>query len=82
MSALLQSREFWSLVVGSVISILVALVPQLEGSKAEIISAIMVIVGVIIASFGTEKSLAAYKSGNTKIERLAAVEASSLKVKA
>lgn len=72
MSALFQSREFWSLVVGAAISILVALVPQLESSKTEIISAIMVLVGVIIASFGTEKALAAKASGTTKIERLAA----------
>jgi len=76
MSALLQSREFWTLIVGSVVSILVALVPQLEGSKAEIISAVMVLVGVIITTFGAEKSLAAYTSGSTKIERVEAAKVS------
>lgn len=79
MSNLFKSREFWSLVVGAVISILVALVPQLESSKTEIISAIMVLVGVIIASFGTEKALAANSSGTTKIERLAASASQSSK---
>lgn len=79
MSALFKSREFWSLVVGAVISILVALVPQLESSKTEIISAIMVLVGVIITSFGVEKGLAANSSGTTKIERLSASSSQATK---
>lgn len=70
MANLLKSREFWTLIVGALVSILVAAIPSLESSKTELINAIMVIVGVIIASFGAEKAFAANKAGSTKIERL------------
>lgn len=66
-----KSREFWALVVGALVSILVSVIPTLESSKVELVNAIMVIVGVIITSFGAEKIAAAAKSGDTKIERLA-----------
>jgi outer membrane scaffolding protein for murein synthesis (MipA/OmpV family) len=83
MNSLLASREFWTMVVGTLVSIVVAIVPQLEGSKAEIISAVMVLVGVIITNFGVEKAAAANRAGNTKIERLSvASSATSLGVKA
>lgn len=72
MQNLIRSREFWTLVVGALVSIIVSVVPTLESSKTELVNAIMVIVGVIITSFGAEKIAAAAKSGDTKIERLSA----------
>lgn len=78
---LVQSREFWTLVVGALVSILVAAVPQLASSKDIIIQSVMALVGVIILSFGAEKALAANASGTTKIERVTAAESASPQVK-
>lgn len=74
MSDLLRSREFWSLVVGVLVSIVVALVPQLAGSKETIITAVMALVGVFIAAINVEKTAAANRSGSTKIERIEAAK--------
>lgn len=68
------------MLVGLAVAVLVALVPQLEASKTELISAIMVIVSVLLATFGGEKIAAARASGSTEAER-ATVRAESLKVK-
>ena len=80
MPELLLSKEFWTMIVGLVVSILVALVPQLETSKTELITAIMVIVGVLLATFGGERIMAARSSGSTESER-ATARAERLKVK-
>lgn len=76
MQNLIRSREFWALLVGTLVSVLVSLVPQLEGSKETIITAVMALVGVLITSFGVEKAAAANRAGDTKIERLAAQKSS------
>lgn len=75
MGALLASREFWTLVVGVVVSVVIALVPQLASSKDVITNAVLALVGVIIVSMGAEKVAAANTSGTTKIERVDAVNA-------
>jgi FtsH-binding integral membrane protein len=76
----LLTKEFFTMLVGLAVAVLVALVPQLEASKTELISAIMVIVSVLLATFGGEKIAAARASGSTEAER-ATVRAESLKVK-
>jgi hypothetical protein len=76
---LLQSKEFWAMVVGLAVTIIVSLVPQLEPSKTEIINAVMVIVGAVLLAFGGEKIAAARASGSTAAERLSA-KSESLKV--
>jgi len=78
MQNLLKSREFWALVVALVVSVLVALVPNLASSKDTIINALMALVGVIIVSIGAEKVAAANSSGSTKIERVEATKMESL----
>lgn len=70
MSNLIKSREFWQFAVGTIVAIIVALVPQLESVKAELINAIMVIVLAIVGLIGLEKYAAAKASGTTKIERM------------
>lgn len=72
MPELLLSKEFWLMIVGLVVSILVALVPQLASAKSEIIAAVMVLIGVAIAAFGAERTAAARSSGATQSERLSA----------
>jgi len=75
MGSLLRSREFWSLVVAVVVSVVVALIPQLASSKDTIITAVMALVGVFITAVSVEKTAAANRSGSTKIERVEATKA-------
>lgn len=70
MENLIKSREFWLMIVGAIVSVLVAFVPQLESVKVELINAIMVIVMIIVGFIGAEKVAAARASGATKIERM------------
>lgn len=69
MQNLIRSREFWVMVIGVVVGIIVALVPQLAGSKEEIINGLTILVTVALLAFGGEKIAAANTSGTTKIER-------------
>lgn len=79
MSGLL-SPEFLSMVVGIIVSLIVALLPQLESIRAELIVVVGALVGLVIAAFGGERTMAARSSGSTAAERLSA-KSESLKVK-
>ena len=72
--------EFVSMIVGILASLIIALVPQFESIKAELIVVITVLVGLVITALGGERVAAARSSGATQIERLSA-KAESLKVK-
>ena len=76
----LFSPEFVSLLVGLIVSLLVAVIPQFESVKTELIAVTTVLVGLVIAAFGGERTMAARSSGSTQAERLSA-KSESLKVK-
>lgn len=69
MSGLL-TPEFLSMVVGIIVSILIALVPQLEPVKVELIAVVTILVGLVVAALGGERVMAARASGSTQAERL------------
>lgn len=71
MSGLL-SPEFLSMVVGIIVSLIVAVLPQLESIRAELIVVVGALVGLVIAAFGGERTMAARSSGSTAAERLSA----------
>ena len=75
----LFSPEFVSLLVGLIVSLLVAVIPQFESVKTELIAVTTVLVGLVIAAFGGERTMAAKSSGSTAAERLSA-KSESLKV--
>lgn len=64
--------EFVSAVVAIVVSLLIALVPQLESVRVELIAVVTVVVGLVIAVLGGERIAAARASGATEAERLSA----------
>lgn len=64
--------EFISMVVGIIVSLLIAAVPQFEPVKVQLITVVTVLVGLVIAALGGERVAAARASGATKAERLSA----------
>ena len=79
MSGLL-TPEFLSMVVGIIVALLIALVPQFESVKTELVAVVTVLVGLVISGLGLERVAAARSSGSTQAERLSA-KSESLKVK-
>lgn len=67
--------EFVSMVVGIIVSLLIAAVPQFEPIKVELIAVVTVLVGLVIAALGGERVAAARASGATKAERVEAASA-------
>lgn len=65
----LFSPEVISMIVGLIVAFLVAVIPQFEPVKAELITLITVLVGLVIAAFGGERAMAARASGSTMAER-------------
>lgn len=61
--------EFLSMVVGIIVSLVIALIPQFEGIKAELIIVVGALVGLVIAALGGERIAAARASGVTQAER-------------
>lgn len=61
--------EFLSMIVGIIVSLLIALIPQFEGIKAELIIVVGALVGLVIAALGGERIAAARASGSTMAER-------------
>ena len=61
--------EFVSMIVGIVVSLIVALIPQLESIRAELIVVVGALVGLVIAALGGERVAAARASGSTMAER-------------
>lgn len=66
----LFTPEFVAMVVGIIVSILIALVPQFESVKTELIAVTTVLIGLVIAALGGERVAAARASGSTQAERL------------
>lgn len=66
----LFTPEFVAMIVGIIVSLLIALVPQFEGIKAELVVVVGVLVGLVIAAFGGERTMAAKSSGATQAERM------------
>jgi hypothetical protein len=79
MSGLL-TPEFVSMIVGVVVSLIIALIPQFESVKVELIAVVTVLIGLVIAALGGERVAAARSSGSTQAERLTA-KSESLRVK-
>lgn len=73
----LFTPEFVAMVVGIIVSLIIAAVPQLESVKAELITVITVLSGLVIAALGGERIAAARASGSTKAERVEAAAAQS-----
>ena len=71
----LFSPEVISMIVGLIVAFLVAVIPQFEGIKTELIAVITVLVGLVIAAFGGERVAAARASGSTQAERASVKEA-------
>jgi len=68
----LFTPEFVAMVVGIIVSLLIALVPQFEAVKTELIAVTTVLIGLVIAALGGERVAAARSSGSTQAERLSA----------
>ena len=68
----LFTPEFIAMTVGIIVSLIVALVPQLESVKTEMIAVVTVLVGLVIAALGGERVAAARASGSTQAERASA----------
>ena len=66
----LFTPEFVAMIVGVIVSLLIALVPQFESVKGEMIAVVTVLVGLVIAALGGERVAAARASGSTQAERL------------
>lgn len=66
----LFTPEFLAMVVGIIVSVLIALVPQFESVKTELIAVVTVLIGLVIAALGGERVAAARASGSTQAERL------------
>lgn len=62
--------EFISMIVGIIVSLLIAVVPAFEGIKAELVIVVGALVGLVIAALGGERIAAARASGATQSERL------------
>lgn len=77
--ATLFSPEVISMIVGLIVAFLVAVIPQLESIKTELLAVITVLVGLVIASFGTERAMAAKSSGSTSAERASVAPSQSAK---
>ena len=73
--------EFISMIVGIIVALLIALVPQFEPIKAQLIIVVTVLVGLVVAAFGGERVAAARSSGATKAEREAAAQAQVVKAR-
>ncbi len=73
--------EFISMIVGIIVALLIALVPQFEPIKAELIIVVTVLVGLVVAAFGGERVAAARSSGSTKAERESAAQAQVVKAR-
>ncbi len=73
--------EFISMIVGIIVALLIALVPQFEPIKAELIIVVTVLVGLVVAAFGGERVAAARSSGATKAERESAAQAQVVKAR-
>lgn len=73
--------EFVAMVVGIVVSLLIALIPQFESVKGELIAVTTVLIGLVIAALGGERVAAARTSGSTMAERasLSAYKAPTVK---
>jgi len=69
------------MIVGIIVSVLIALVPQFEGIKAELITVTTVLIGLVIAALGLERAAAARASGSTQAERLSVKSQSAPVVK-
>lgn len=67
--------EVISMIVGIVVALLIAVVPQLDAIKTELVTVVTVLVGLVIAGLGGERVMAARSSGATKVEREAAAQA-------
>jgi len=65
----LFTPEFLSMVVGIIVSLLIALVPQFEPIKAQLVTVVTVLVGLVIAALGLERAAAARATGMTQAER-------------
>lgn len=66
----LFTPEFISMVVGIIVSLVIAAVPQFEAVKMELIAVVTVLVGLVIAALGGERVAAARSSGATQAERV------------
>lgn len=67
----LFNAEFVAMIVGIIVSLLIALVPQFEGIKPALIIVVGSLVGLVIAALGGERIAAARASGATQAERQA-----------
>lgn len=70
----LFNAEFVAMIVGIIVSLLIALVPQFEGIKPALIIVVGALVGLVIAALGGERIAAARASGATQAERQAMSE--------
>jgi len=61
--ALFKSRKFWLAVIGIVIDIVIALIPELEAVKAELILVNSFMVGMVIKGYADEDKVLAEKTG-------------------
>lgn len=64
--------ETISMIVGIIVAMIIALVPQFESIKTELITVVTILIGLVIAALGGERVMAARASGSTQAERLSA----------
>lgn len=71
--------EFIAALSGIIGSVLIALIPQLDSVKVQLIAVITVLITAVVLGLGLERVAAARSSGSTQSERMSA-KAESLKV--
>lgn len=67
--------EMITLIVGIIVNLVIAVVPQFEGIKSELVVVVSALVGLVIAGLSGERIAAARASGSTHAERLSASSA-------
>jgi len=68
----LFTPEFVAALTGIVVSLVIALVPQLESVRTELVAVAAVLIGLVITALGGERAMAARSSGTTQAERASA----------
>lgn len=59
-SALFHSKRFWTMVLTSLVSFIVSIVPQLSEVRNELLTVFLVIGGVLVGGYSLEDAATAY----------------------
>lgn len=63
LNELIRSKRFWTMVLGAVVSTIIATVPGLEDVREELLQVLVVIVGLVIGGYTLEDTASAFRHG-------------------